>query len=82
MPEVVAELPKHLIPKKPRNVKDRILWRRKVHKLRLAYQRHMNKMLAIKNVQDFRTNVLRAKLINRGISWKQQNLSLLNGNPE
>jgi len=42
----------------------------------------MEKRLAIKNIKDFRSNVLRHRLQQRGESWKKQNLSLLGNSPE
>lgn len=62
MPVVMARLPKHLIPKKPRIARLRVLWKKKVHALRLAYRRHMDRRLSIQNVRDFRANVLRHRL--------------------
>jgi hypothetical protein len=36
-PPTVIPLPTHLVPKRPKNAKKRVLWRRKVHALRLSY---------------------------------------------
>lgn len=81
-PPIHVTLPTHLIPKRPKNAKKRVLWRRQVQALRVSYERHVQKRYALQSIQAFKKDKMAFKLQKRGRVWKTQNLGILGGKPE